>query len=173
MPTSHPTRRTVVRAAAWTVPAVTLVSAAPAFAASTNSTNLSTTFVSAAPFRVAATPNKVEVPPTTFTNTGDLPAQGIHVAITASLPITLIEVMGMDVTTLGLPVTGLGTTDVTMTVPETFVTIEPGASAELPVSQVFSFASTDEVTMALTVTGINPAAAVNVPFTSGTIVIPA
>lgn len=171
-----PTRRTVVRTAAWAVPAVTLVTAVPAFAVSVNYTDLSTTTVSAPPARVVDFPNKVEVPPTTFTNTGDLPVLGILVGLTANLPILTIEIMGIDVSALadmGITVTGLGTTNVTMTVPDSLVTILPGESVELPVAQTFVFDGTGDVTMQLVVTGVNVDATENVPFSSPSMTIPA
>lgn len=172
----NPSRRTVVRTAAWAVPAVTLVTAAPAFAASANYTDLSTTVAPPGVGRVADAPNKVEVPATTFVNSGDLPVEGILVSVTASLPIVTIEVMGYDVgdlAGLGIIAGGLGTTAVTLAVPADFMTIPPGESLELPVSQTFVFGGPEEVTMQMVVTGVNATATENVPFVSPSMTIPA
>lgn len=176
MPEIVPTRRAVVRTAAWTVPAVTVAAAAPAFAASReNFIDLSTSVITTAPTRVPERPSNVSVPATTFTNTGDLPAQGFTVAITSTVAISNIYLPGgtTPISMLGVTVAGLGTTNVGMVVPASLGTIPANGSFTSPVAQEFAFATPETVTMTTTVTGTNGAATESIPFVSPSSTIPA
>lgn len=174
MPEIVPTRRTVVRTAAWSLPAVSVVAAAPNFAASNHetTTNLSTTVVTTQPSRVSAT--QVFVPATTFINTGGLPAQGFTVEISTSIPITTLEVSldggnsWLNIGALGIIVSGYGTGTISFLTPAAIGTIPAGGTFTSPAPQRFTFQSEGETTMATVVTGVNTAATANIPFVSDT-----
>lgn len=92
MPEIVPTRRSVLRTAAWAVPAVTVATAAPAFAASqvVPGPNLSTSRANATP--PSRTNNKVTIPPTTLVNTGDVDGVGVVIRYESDGPnITAID----------------------------------------------------------------------------------
>lgn len=169
----RPTRRTVVRTAAWALPAVSIASAAPAFAASSDFTDLST---STAPSPTRSSPTTIEVPATTFINTGNVVSRGISVRIEASIAITKIMAGPIDPSTVGVTITGLGTTVVTMAVPVdglAAATIQPnGGTYTSPLGQTFTFAAEGPVTMSTVVTGVNADAGYHTPYTSAGATIP-
>jgi hypothetical protein len=163
-----PSRRSVIRTAAWTAPAVTVAAAAPAFAA-TGAPNLSTSVSGGTPTRDGL---DVTIAPSTLNNTGTQETGGVVVAFSSTVAIDnlQLDVFGslMDPSALGITVTGLGTTSVTMEVPASLANIAPGGSWTSPASQVLTMA--DETAFDLTVT----ATAVNggTPFTPPTVTIP-
>ncbi|MGN0064589.1 MAG: hypothetical protein ACI379_10140 [Nocardioides sp.] len=176
----QPTRRTVVRTAAWTVPAVTLVTAAPAFAASSNYTDLSTT-APVAPTRTGA--QTLQMPTTmTFTNTGDLAVDGIEVLITSSIAVSEMTVdLGAPIPVEGLagitiaPSLAAGPqTSFKLTVPPGgLLQIPAGQSAGLPVPLDLTLAAPGDVELRMIVTGINAEATENIPFSPDPFAIPA
>ena len=172
--TTHlPSRRTVVRSAAWTLPAVAAVTAAPAFATSTDYTDLST---SSAPAPTRSSPTTIEVPATTFINTGTIVSLGISVRIESNIAITKIMAGPIDPAAVGVVISGLGTTLVTMQVPAdglAAATIQPnGGTYTSPLPQTFTFAAEGPVTMSTVVTGVNAEAGRHVPYTSAGATIP-
>ncbi len=173
MTEAKPTRRTVVRTAAWTLPAVSVATAAPAFAASTDYTDLST---SQAPTPSRSSPTTIEVPATTFINTGNVVSRGISVRIEANIAITKIMAGPIDPGAVGVVISGLGTTVVTMQVPAdglAAATIQPnGGTYTSPLGQTFTFAQEGSVTMSTVVTGVNADAGYHTPYVSSGTTIP-
>jgi len=150
-------RRTVVRTAAWSAPAVAVISAAPAFAAS-GTPDLSTS--------VAGTPTRTftdgfahfTVPDTTtvFTNTGGGPVEGLVATISfTSGNVTDILIAGMPYGDLApaVTVTGVGTNTVTLTISSDVLVIAPGDSFPLPLSLEFVTDNTGQATT-MSVTGV-------------------
>lgn len=158
-------RRTVVRTAAWTAPAVAVAAGAPAFAATPTAPNLSTSTISAAPTR--GTDGTVAVAPgtITFVNSGTT-VEGLNVSIAlggsggasaSGVPtqaplgsITAVLLAGQP-----LEASGLGTSNVSFSIPKEIVTIPKDGS--YPLSLPLEFVSNEHraTTATVTVTAAN------------------
>lgn len=168
-------RRTVVRTAAWSAPAVAVVAAAPAYATTSTEPNLSSSTMSSAPSR--GTDGTVSVAPgsVTFVNTGGGAANGLSVEISVggsggasatAVPTTAPLGSITEVRLNGNPypyVTGLGTSSVVLTLPAELVTIAPGAS--FPLSLPLDIVANDHraTTATVTVTALNGGASTSFP----------
>lgn len=152
MPELVPTRRTVIRTAAWSVPAVTVAAAAPAFAVSpTVGPNLSQSRAQdPAPTRFAASNVAVVSPPLFDNATGTAAATGIAMTITSPVAITDYGLQlpfgpanptQMDAASQGIAVTGLGTTTITVSfdLPFNGFSMDAGEDMTMFVRSVFTF----------------------------------
>lgn len=164
-------RRTIVKGAAWAVPAISVAVAAPALAASPvpePDIDLSTS-ASAGGTRTSAT--NLNVNPSTFTNTGTVTVEGITVTFVASGTQTIegISVFGSDIKNLvpGATTAGYGSNTVVLTLPPGTglgqVTIAPGASYTAPLGQDLALGSPEAFTLNVTVRATNATDA-SVPF---------
>lgn len=165
-----PSRRTVVRTATWSAPAVAVVAAAPAYANTPTPPNLSTSTSSGS----TRDGTDVTVNPTTFRNTGGTTAEGLDVRIQTGDTVNAVTVFGVPVTNFGITFTPpLPSNDFTMKIPAGTslgqITIPPEGSYTAPAAQVFSFATSDPTTMNTTVVASN-APTTTVPFISNTTV---
>lgn len=163
-------RRTIVKGAAWAVPAVSVAAAAPSLAASSDPTvdfDLSTS-TSAGGTRSGANLN---INPSTFTNTGTETVQGITVTFVASGTQTIegISVFGSDIKDLvaGATTAGYGSNTVVLTLPAGTglgqVTIAPGDSYTAPLGQDLALGSDEAFTLSVTVEASNATDA-SIPF---------
>lgn len=164
-------RRTIVKGAAWAVPAVSVAAAAPSLAASSDpqpDIDLSTSS-SAGGTRTSAT--NLNVNPSTFSNTGTETVQGLTITFVASGTQTIdgIAVFGSDIKDLvaGATTAGYGTNTVVLTLPPGTglgqVTIEPGNSYTAPLGQDLALGSPEAFTLSVTVRATNGTDA-SVPF---------
>lgn len=154
----NPTRRTVVRTAAWSVPAVAVVAGAPQFAASHGGPDLRTSTQGAGSGRTA--PNELTIQPATLNNTGDTETGGLTVSFNSSVTaINNLTLGGIDPGAIGATVTGLGTNDVTMVLVPTGLAagtnIAPGASYTSPLSQNLTFSGPELTELTVVVTATN------------------
>lgn len=166
-------RRTIVKGAAWAVPAVTVAAAAPSLAASTEcdepDRDLSTSTPGTGSQRTSDA--NLNIAPTTFTNTGTDPVEGITVTFVASgtQTITGISIFGNDIKNLvaGATTAGYGSNTVVLTLPPGTglgqVTIAPGASYTAPLGQDLGLGSPEAFTLSVTVAASN-ATECSVPF---------
>lgn len=157
-------RRTIVKGAAWAVPAVSVAAAAPALAASTEPTaphNLETS-VSQGGTRISAT--QLDIQATKFINTGTETVEGITVVFSASDGQTIedVQVFNQPIENLavGATISGEGTSVVTLNLaPGTAlgqVTIAPdGGSYQSPVGQTLIVGSDIAFTLTTTVSATN------------------
>ena len=167
-------RRSVVKGAAWAVPAISVAAAAPTLAASTTTAphDLSTS-VPGTGNRTSA--DNLNLSPTTFNNTGSESVEGLSVTFTvdSGQTITGITIFGADIKDLvaGATTDGYGTSTVVLTLPPNTsggvgqVTIPPGDEYTAPLGQDLGLSSPDAFTISVTVTALN-AASGDVPFTS-------
>lgn len=170
MPEFVSTRRSIIRTAAWSVPAVTVAAATPAFARSTTPVpgpNLSTSTSGGTPTRSG---NDVTIAPSTIRNSGDTTALGLVVRFQTSEVVTkfMLNFFGpMDPANLGIVVSGIPGTDFTMTVPPGTalgqVSINPGGEYTSPAGQILTFATTTPSTLNVTATASNGGTAFNAP----------
>lgn len=154
-------RRTIVKGAAWTVPAISVAAAAPSLAASPVAHDLSTS-VPGTGNRISAT--QIDISATNFINTGTETVEGITVVFSASNGQTIedVQVFGMPIEDLavGSTISGEGTSVVTLTLaPGTAlgqVTIPPnGGSFQSPAGQTLILGSADAFTLSTTVSAAN------------------
>ncbi|CAM4009900.1 hypothetical protein [Janibacter anophelis] len=167
-----PTRRTLVKGAAWSVPAISVAAAAPALPASptTPAHDLSTS-VPGGGNRVAAT--QLDLAATNFINTGSETVEGITVVFEADSGQTIedIQVFGQPIENLavGATISGEGTGTVTLTLaPGTGlgqVTIPADGSYQAPAGQTLILGTGDAFNLTVTVSATN-AVAGDVPFTT-------
>lgn len=161
---STPSRRTIVKGAAWATPVVTIAAAAPALTASpvTADIDLSTSS-SAGGSRTGGTLN---INPSTFRNTGTETVEGITVTFVASgdQTITGISVFGSGIKNLvpGATTAGYGSNTVILTLPPGTglgqVTIPPGAEYTAPLGQDLGLGSPEGFTLSVTVAATNATA---------------
>lgn len=163
-------RRSVVKGAAWAVPAISVAAAAPTLAASTTPAHDLSTSVPGGGNRVAAT--QLDLAATNFINTGSETVEGITVVFEADSGQTIedIQVFGMPIEDLavGATIAGEGTSVVTLNLaPGTGlgqVTIPPnGGSYQSPAGQTLMLGSEGPFTLSTTVSATN-AADGDVPF---------
>lgn len=171
-----PTRRAVIRTAAWSVPAVTVAAAAPAFADSTVPTpapDLSTSTSGGTPTRAG---NQITIAPSTIRNTGDATATGLVVNFSSTEAITGFELLffgsPLDYAALGITLSPTPTpeapvTAFAMTIPDGTdlgkVRIAPGGSWTSPASQRLTFATSTPTTLTVKATAANGGVAFNAP----------
>lgn len=166
-------RRTIVKGAAWAVPAVSVAAAAPSLAASPVAHDLSTS-VPGTGNRISAT--QIDLSATNFINTGTETVEGITVVFSASDDQTIedVQVFGQPIENIavGATISGEGTSVVTLNLaPGTGlgqVTIPPnGGSYQSPAGQTLMLGSEGPFTLSTTVTATN-AADGDVPFENTT-----
>ncbi|MGO1165439.1 MAG: hypothetical protein ACTMHL_02350 [Janibacter sp.] len=168
-------RRTIVKGAAWAVPAVSVAAAAPSLAASpTEAAHDLSTSVSGGGTRI--TPTQLDITATNFINSGTETVEGITVVFSVSDGQTIedIQVFGMPIEDVaqGATISGEGTSVVTLKLaPGTGlgqVTIPPnGGSYQSPAGQTLILGSDVPFTLSTTVTASN-AADGDVPFENAT-----
>ena len=124
MPHVTPSRRTVLRTTAWSVPVVALATAAPAFAVSPPpvaqpNLSLSNRQAGTVSRRTSGTNTLVMVSAPQFVNTGTAAATGVIMTVTSAVPITKYDLtlpfmptVPQDPAANGITVTGVGTTTV-------------------------------------------------------------
>lgn len=150
-------RRTIVKGAAWAVPAISVAVAAPALAASPgDGPNLSTS-VSAGGTRDG---DVLTISPATLRNSGNQETDGVTVEFSADVVIENLTLGGIDPGGLGITVSGKGTNTVTMTVPPSGLSagsnIPPGGEWTSPLPQVLTFAAgSGAISLTVTVTAAN------------------
>ena len=164
-------RRSVVKGAAWAVPAISVAAAAPTLAASpTTAPHDLSTSVSGGGTRISGT--QLDITATNFINTGTETVEGITVVFSASDGQTIedVQVFGQPIEDLavGATISGEGTSVVTLNLaPGTElgqVTIPPdGGSYQSPVGQTLILGSDIPFTLSTTVSATN-AADGDVPF---------
>jgi hypothetical protein len=155
-------RRTIVKGAAWAVPAISVAAAAPSLAASPDPTlpNLSTSVQGEGSGRTSAT--VLEIKPASIINTGGSDALGLVVTFeTDGVKITDLKLGTLSPGLLGITVADLNSTFVTMTVPAGLATVKNGTPYLSPFSQVLTFENGN----ALNLTVIATAGNGGVPFT--------
>lgn len=161
-------RRTIVKGAAWAVPAISAAAAAPSLAASPEPTpdiDLSTSTPGAAGV-VRQTDTQMNISATTFRNTGTVPAEGLVVtfAVDSGQTIEGIQVFGSDIKNVaqGATTSGYGTNTVTLTLaPGTGlgqVTIAPGSEYTSPVGQDILLGQAGAFNLTVTVQASNATA---------------
>lgn len=165
-------RRSIVKGAAWAVPAISVAAAAPSLAASTAAPHDLSTSVPGGGTRYAGT-NQMDLQATTFNNTGTETVEGITVVFQVDNGQTI-----EDITTFGQPIedlavgatiNGEGTGTVTLTLaPGTGlgqVTIAAGASYTAPAGQTLMLGSETAFNLTVTVTATNVMSG-DVPFST-------
>lgn len=165
-------RRTLVKGAAWAVPAVTIAAAAPSLAASPVPHDLSTS-VPGTGNRQTAT--NLNLSPTTFNNTGSETIEGLTITFTVDngQTITGITIFATDIKILvpGSTTDGYGTNTVVLTLPPNTtggtgqVSIPSGGSYTAPLGQDIGLSSPTAFNISVTVTASNGTAS-DVPYTS-------
>lgn len=157
-------RRSVVKGAAWAVPAISVAAAAPSLAASPTcdepDRDLSTSS-SAGGTRQSA--ENLNINPSTFRNTGTESVEGITVTFVASGTQTIegISVFGSDIKNLvpGATTAGYGSNTVVLTLPPGTglgqVTIPPGGEYTAPLGQDLALSSAEAFTLSVTVQATN------------------
>ncbi|UTT65734.1 hypothetical protein NMQ01_13700 [Janibacter sp. CX7] len=157
-----PSRRTIVKGAAWSAPVVTIAAAAPSLAASTTAPHDLSTSVPGSGNRISAT--QIDISATEFINTGTETIEGITVVFSASdgQKINDVQVFGQPIENLavGATISGEGTSVVTlMLAPGTQlgqVTIAPdGGSYKSPAGQTLILDSSIGFTLTTTVSATN------------------
>lgn len=166
-------RRTIVKGAAWAVPAISVVAAAPALAASTTVPHDLSTSVPGTGTRQSAT--TLNLSPTTFNNTGSESIEGLTITFTvdSGQTITGITIFGTDIKILvaGATTSGYGTDTVVLTLPPNTsggigqVSIAPGGSYTAPLGQDLGLSSPDAFNISVTVTASNSTPS-DVPYSS-------
>ncbi len=157
-------RRTIVKGAAWTIPAVSVAAAAPALAASPTCDEIPqdlSTSSSAGGTRTS--PENLNINPSTFRNTGTESVEGITVTFVASGTQTIegISVFGSDIKDLvpGATTSGYGTNTVVLTLPPGTglgqVSIPPGGEYTAPLGQDLALSSPEAFTVNVTVQATN------------------
>ena len=153
------TRRSIVKGAAWTAPVLTAAAVAPALAASpVDAPNLSTSQQGTGSGRRDAT--TLVIQPATLINTGGVAAEGVVITFASSGPAITGFKLGaygaeLDPVAVGGSVSGLGTNNVTVTIPAGSMTVPAGGSTTSPATQIITFANGDETTLTVTVTAAN------------------
>ena len=168
-------RRTLVKGAAWAVPAVTIAGAAPALAASTVPHDLSTS-VPAGGTRYAGT-NQMDLKATTFNNTGSETVEGLIVVFHVDSGQTIEDIITfgapIEEVAVGATISGEGTNEVTLTLaPGTQqgqVTIPAGGSYTAPAGQTLMLGSETGFTLTVTVNAGNMTSG-DIPFMTSTLV---
>lgn len=165
-------RRTIVKGAAWAVPAISVAAAAPSLAASSVPHDLSTS-VPGTGTRQSAT--NLNLSPTTFNNTGSESIEGLTITFTVDngQTITGITIFGNDIKNLvaGSTTTGYGTSTVVLTLPPNTsngigqVSIPSGGSYTAPLGQDLGLSSPTAFNISVTVVASNGTAS-DVPFSS-------
>lgn len=149
-----PSRRAVIRTAAWTVPAVTVATAAPAFAAS-GAPNLSGTSFPT-PVRDGG---KLSFTGVSMSNSGGTRTEGITFTfVSTGATITdITAAAATPVSAVGMTLSGLGTNTVTMTIPASSgFNVNGGSSVTIPVPINIIVSSTSgAVSIAYTVAALN------------------
>ncbi|MFC6152976.1 hypothetical protein [Nocardioides yefusunii] len=174
-----PTRRSVVHAAAWSVPAVSVAAMSPAFAGSTPpapAPDLSTSSSGGTPIR---TGTQVEIAASTIINTGDATVTGLVVRFESSEPVTDFELLvfgnpfpyaSLGITLSPTPSAANPVNAFSMTIPDGTslgqVRVLPGASWTSPANQRLTFGSTTPTTLTVTATASNGGVAFNAPVTT-------
>lgn len=168
-----PSRRTLVKGAAWSVPVISVAAAAPALAASSTPAHDLSTSVPGTGTRQSAT--NLNLSPTTFNNTGSETIEGLTVTFTVDngQTITGITIFGTDIKQLvaGSTTTGYGTSTVVLTLPANTsggigqVSIPSGGSYTAPLGQDLGLSSAGAFNISVTVTASN-ATGSDVAFTS-------
>ena len=161
-----PNRRTIVRTAAWAVPAVSVAAAAPSLAASTNGPPNLSTSISGGGERSG---NQLTIQPSTFINTGGTDAEGLTVVFNSTdVDINQISILGSNANGfLGISVTGTPGRAVTMVLPpgtslgQVFIEAN-GGEYKAPVPQVLTFGGPEATTLTVTATATNG----GIPFTT-------
>lgn len=150
-------RRSVVKGAAWAVPAISVAAAAPTLAASPGGADLSTSVPNADGSTRSGT--QLTIAPTTFINSGDANVEGLTVLFESTEVIESFALEFLDYELFGIVVTGEGTNALTAVIqPGTAlgqVTIPPGDDYASPVGQILTFANTSALTLTVTVTPTN------------------
>ncbi|QNF93868.1 hypothetical protein [Janibacter sp. YB324] len=170
-----PSRRTIVKGAAWSAPVVTIAAAAPSLAASPDPTpphDLSTS-VPGTGVRQSAT--NLNLSPTTFNNTGSESIEGLTITFVVDngQTITGITIFDKDIKDLvaGATTSGYGSDTVVLTLPPNTnggvgqVSIAPGGSYKAPLGQDIGLSSPSAFTISVTVKASNELAG-DVPYTS-------
>ena len=167
-------RRTIVKGAAWAVPAISVAAAAPSLAASpTTAPHDLSTSVPGTGTRQSAT--NLNLSPTTFNNTGSETIEGLTITFTvdSGQTITGISIFGSDIKNLvaGSTTSGYGTNTVVLTLPPNTsggvgqVSIAPGGSYTAPLGQDIGLSSPDAFNISVTVTASNGTAS-DIPYMS-------
>lgn len=170
-----PSRRTIVKGAAWSAPVVTIAAAAPSLAASTTAPHDLSTSVPGTGVRQSA--SNLNLSPTTFNNTGSESIEGLTITFVVDngQTITGITIFGSDIKNLvaGATTSGYGTDTVVLTLPPNTtggvgqVSIPPGGSYTAPLGQDLGLSSPTAFTISVTVKATNELAG-DVPYTSTT-----
>jgi len=151
-------RRTVVRTAAWSAPVAAVVAgAAPSFATSPTTPNLSTSTVNTAPTRSNTGTITMAANSATFKNTGTEALGLVAVISLANSNITDVRIGGMPYAQFAplVTVTGLGTNSVTLTIDAAAFTIPANGSTDLPLDLEFDTNSTAADTLTVEATAGN------------------
>lgn len=168
-----PSRRSVTKAAAWSAPVVAIGASAPVLAASpVGLPDLSTSIQGEGSGRTA--PDKLVIQPATLRNTGEADAEGVVIVFSSDGPAITDFKLGafgqeLDPVALGGTVEGLGTNEVTVTIPPSLMTVPADGETTSPATQIITFADTSETTLTVTVTASNG----GVPFTPPPTLVPA
>ena len=168
-----PSRRTIVKGAAWSAPVVTIAAAAHSLAASTTAPHDLSTSVPGTGTRQSAT--NLNLSPTTFNNTGSESIEGLTITFVVDngQTITGITIFGSDIKNLvpGSTTSGYGTDTVVLTLPPNTtggvgqVSIAPGGSYTAPLGQDLGLSSPTAFTISVTVKATSELAG-DVPYTS-------
>ena len=152
-----PSRRTIVKGAAWSAPVVTIAAAAPSLAASPvdpAKPNLSTSTQGVGSGRTSA--NVLEIKPATINNTGGQETGGLTIVFASSdVAITDIKLGTLNPALLGITLAGLNSNTVTMNVPASLGNVAAGGTYTSPFSQVLTFAGPQATSLTVTVTAVN------------------
>jgi hypothetical protein len=167
-------RRTIVRTAAWSAPAVAVVAAAPAYAAS-GQADLSGSSMSSTPSRGSDGTVSVASGSVSLANSGGSAVEGISVSVslggaggTSATSVPTAAPLGSitQILLAGQPVpgaTGLGTGSVSFSLPAEVVTIAPGGT--YPISLPLEFVTNEHraTTATVSVAPLNGGASTEFP----------